>query len=273
MTPAFVGIAPWVSRPHVLVSLKQMHEFFAYEFCNVLQKLRDVELKAAASGQREMTAEEWQATREVWSQLQTHCESIQVNDPIQTMAEIFGRREPPANSELSVELRMLRAQIDQGLAKQLFMFISYDDSWFFNNALYFEPGVSTSFPSVKPEVLEAVNCYATDRSYGCVFHCMRILEIGLTSLAREVGLAPSQYNYREWYKILEPIEKTVEKVTDRAKRDFYSQAAKQFRYFKDAWRNHTMHVHGITYGKAESKIIMDSVRDFMQALAKGGLHE
>jgi hypothetical protein len=50
--------------------------------------------------------------------------------------------------------------------------------------------------------------------------------------------------------------------------DTYSGLATQFEHFKDAWRNHAIHVHGIFYDEPKAQIVYVSVREFMRELAK-----
>jgi hypothetical protein len=47
---------------------------------------------------------------------------------------------------------------------------------------------------------------------------------------------------------------------------FYSEAAKEFTYFKDAWRNHVAHGRA-QYGEHDAAKVMSHVRDFMTLLA------
>ena len=75
------------------------------------------------------------------------------------------------------------------------------------------------------------------------------------------------------------IEAEIKKINGPAwgsdwkvKQQFYSGAAKDFRYFKDAWRNHAMHFRE-HYEASEAKIILDHVKSFMIHLADGGLKE
>jgi hypothetical protein len=56
------------------------------------------------------------------------------------------------------------------------------------------------------------------------------------------------------------------------KQQFYSGAAKDFRYFKDAWRNHAMQYRE-RYTETDAKGILEHVRAFMVQLANGGLKE
>ena len=51
-----------------------------------------------------------------------------------------------------------------------------------------------------------------------------------------------------------------------AGQQFYSEATQDFRFFKDAWRNHVMHVR-LPVDEEKAKVIGDSVRHFMSHLA------
>jgi hypothetical protein len=53
---------------------------------------------------------------------------------------------------------------------------------------------------------------------------------------------------------------------------FLSGAAAQFRYFKEAWRNHVAHSRA-TYDDIEALRIMSHVHQFMDELAVRGLSE
>jgi hypothetical protein len=56
------------------------------------------------------------------------------------------------------------------------------------------------------------------------------------------------------------------------KQKFYSEAASQFMFLKEAWRNYAMHV-GDVYDEGKALSVLTHVRVVMQALAKGGLEE
>jgi hypothetical protein len=53
---------------------------------------------------------------------------------------------------------------------------------------------------------------------------------------------------------------------------FCSQAASQFMFLKDAWRNHIMHLSDV-YDEGKALSVLRHVHELMQILAKGGLHE
>jgi hypothetical protein len=56
-------------------------------------------------------------------------------------------------------------------------------------------------------------------------------------------------------------------------RDFYRQANAQFGFLKEAYRNHSAHTRDDPYDMEKALSILNHVRDFMQAIEKGGLAE
>src|SRR5258708_7512857 len=57
--------------------------------------------------------------------------------------------------------------------------------------------VLDKFPSAILDMEEAGKCLAFDRNTACVFHCMRVMEVGLKTLASALGIpyAPSWESY------------------------------------------------------------------------------
>lgn len=102
---------------------------------------------------------------------------------------------------------------------------------------------------------------------------MRVLERGLNALAAELGV---KFENRNWHNVITDVETAIRDIQKSGgnssrqnwKEDlhFYSEAATNFHYFKDAWRNYTTHVHD-TYSTERAKTIFDHVRGFMQHLA------
>lgn len=133
--------------------------------------------------------------------------------------------------------------------------------------------VLPQFASTLVDVEEAGRCFALGRFTASVFHSMRILEIGLAALGKEFGVATDKTN---WGTIIQNIQNEIE-VKSKAQgagwadQQFYSEATLDFRFFKDAWRNHVMHVH-LPVDEGKAKVISDRVRHFMHHLATK-LHE
>ncbi len=127
------------------------------------------------------------------------------------------------------------------------------------------------FGSIVVDCDAATDCYALGNNIGCVFHCMRILEIGLKTLATDVKLI---FDVQQWHTIIDQIEsritaerKTLPKGAQRnARLQFFSEAAKEFFYFKDGWRNYVSH-NRADYDEHQAKGVLEHVRAFMNHLA------
>jgi len=135
----------------------------------------------------------------------------------------------------------------------------------------FGENVENCFDESRNDIIAAARCLALGESNASVFHSMRVLEYGLRSLASELGIL--DFGLENWQNIIDRIEK---EIRDQAKRPkspekleslrHFSAAAVQFRYFKDAWRNHTSHSRS-WYDELVAKSVFEHVRQFMQELA------
>jgi hypothetical protein len=100
---------------------------------------------------------------------------------------------------------------------------------------------------------------------------MRILECGLKALSDGLNLP---FGYEVWHVVIEQIEFEIRELERRWPKGqtkseflrFYSEAAKEFRYFKDGWRNYVSHRLS-TYDAPQALSTMTHVRDFMLALS------
>jgi hypothetical protein len=162
------------------------------------------------------------------------------------------------------------------LASHVFFFVPstrrvlYDDpaKW------YGEP-VTARFPEAARDFRDACQCFALSQWTATVFHAMRVLEHGLHDLARRLGVVfASGVELENWKNIIDQIEKKIREKEDLPKGQqksedlqFYSEAASQFRYFKNAWRNHVSHSR-TDYDEQGATDVLNHVKYFMGALAK-----
>lgn len=104
---------------------------------------------------------------------------------------------------------------------------------------------------------------------------MGILQAGLYAQATALNVTLTvPLHLAQWHMIIQLIEA---KIVDMRKalpkgdlRDdlvtFHAQAASQFRYFKDAWRNHVAHMRDV-YDRDMAHSIMTHTKDFMEHLS------
>jgi len=102
---------------------------------------------------------------------------------------------------------------------------------------------------------------------------MRIMEVGLNVLGAVFGISV----VKNWHTAITDIENEIVFWSRnpspgwKAAKPFYAEAATHFRWVKDAWRNHTMHIKE-RYDEQRAQDIFNGVSAFMRHLATK-LHE
>jgi hypothetical protein len=137
-----------------------------------------------------------------------------------------------------------------------------------------------AFPSAKREIEAGIDCYAFGDLPGCVFHMMRIAELGLRAIARERGVKKvgSKKNkpleWGTWKEVSDAIRDTIKEIHGKPpgpKRDaalaFYENALDKMRFMQGLYRDPTMHFRD-KYEKGEAFDAMTNAFSFMSALAK-----
>jgi hypothetical protein len=135
------------------------------------------------------------------------------------------------------------------------------------------------FLSAKEDIDAATDCYALGHNTACVFHLMRIGELGLRTLARSLKVefpkTGKPVEWAEWNELIEQIQKKGREQANAqppgpkrdAAKDFYNGAVGQFEGFKDKYRNQVMHLRA-RYDELEALSAMNHVRDFMNSLSR-----
>ena len=129
------------------------------------------------------------------------------------------------------------------------------------------------FPSAALEVEEAAKCYALGRSTACVFHCMRLTELGLKAFSKFLGIEdPTKPAEKNWNFILRKVKEAIDSQYPQAARLGDSDGAKCERIYasadaiKNPWRNATMHVDTV-YTQIEARHILACTDQFMHQLS------
>ncbi len=164
----------------------------------------------------------------------------------------------------------LQSHFHRLLEEELFFHVAKGKS-----ADYFEwcEGTSVwrnSFPYSYVELCSAAECYLFGKSVASVFHSMRALEIALQATAKELSVP---FEREQWENLINNIEVQIKKINGphagadwKKKQEIYSEVALHFRYLKNAWRNHVMHVRH-NYNDKAAKQIWQHASDFVSELA------
>jgi hypothetical protein len=182
---------------------------------------------------------------------------------------------------VGVQFKTLRETVHSELNTRRFAWVTEEkgkvhDRWRHEWAIVLE-----KFTATAKDIEAALDCYALEQHTACVFHMMRVAELGLRSLASTVRAKiihkgkPCLVEFADWGTVVTAVRNKIASARKlsggpvRQKRlDFYSNAADHCEYIKDIWRNDVSHARR-AYSDAEALGVVNRVRDFMALLAKG----
>jgi hypothetical protein len=120
------------------------------------------------------------------------------------------------------------------------------------------------FPSALYDVDEAAKCLAFGRGTACVFHLMRVVELGARAVYHHLRIAIPLTGYdRNIGTVLNRIHEAIEaKGKQWPEREKLMEVWLLFDAVKNAWRNVTMHVES-KFTPEEANIIGDTVQGIM----------
>lgn len=221
--------------------------------------------------------------REMGSRLKTvlpDCKSVGLEASIVLIEELLsliqsGSKATTIGEQSSAISKCLRAELK---ARSLYAIEPSKRSYIDPTEPLFGSEVQQNFSSASPEIRAVGLSYAVGLDTACVFHCMRVVEIGLRAWARCLGIQ-TPVDYQQWHNVIEQIESEIKKARSApqspAKTDQLEQMSKAAiaaHYLKDAWRNHVMHTRR-AYDDRESIRVVGYSRDFMRELAVAGVIE
>jgi hypothetical protein len=259
-----------------------MEKFAADKFCRIASNLAALAYQVGGDGRavRQMPFGELISLSNQLESIIPDLQEIGLKTSELQIADAVRRMREPSGwvSAQVVQLfTCINVAINSEMSTHLFMRIFPERTAFYESPALFGESVAENFPSASRDVKSAGTCYALDRNTASVMHSMRCLEIGLNALADRVGV---NFERRNWDNIINDIESEISRLKGgpsapsnwRDEREFLSGAAKEFRYIKDAWRNHVMHAHE-HYDSTEARSILDHVKALVQHLAENGMKE
>jgi hypothetical protein len=272
--PVPARLCPWMENPYRLVSLWDMLPFLAYDFCRASCVIG--QLYAQVKSGVYPTDSSWGMVGGELGMLERACESLGLASALAQIRRIkpifVDGAQNVVYADLARDIMEVQTRLIDDLHARTFLVLQSEYAGYYQGTSgQFGYAVDGAFPSAAYDISESSKCYALHRSTGCVFHLMRVLEIGLSVFATKFGVPSDHTN---WHNIIEGIEKAVRAMASdpnrqpdwKEQQEFYSQAASHFMVLKDAWRNYTAHKRG-KYTEEEAQIIFLNVRSFMQKLA------
>jgi hypothetical protein len=215
-------------------------------------------------------------------QLKWHCTKLEIPKSTDRLWRFENRLMSGVctNSIIMAELQEIHNLISYEMDDNYLAFIPKNKTVYFEkdgDSALFGPDVYEAFESARKEIKSAGNCLAADEYSAAVFHLLRIVEIGLRDLARELHIKKvkqsTPLDYAQWKEVVNEIAIILEKKLPAAKGP-KKTAALQFKHdtladFKsfDVIRNEIMHCRW-SCNEQEALGLFVRVREFMQRLAK-----
>ncbi len=289
-------LCPWLENPYRLVSLWDMLQFGAVPLVELGRLFEEWMNGPAllAAPQQLVDDNNYAKFKQDLQSIQSHCDFLNLEVTQCLLKDVFGFVEAdyrkPTRQAIALKMGELHRALTAELNSRLFFFVpphrarfvrlgyapgtGLQEPPFFHGAEQkrLEP-VIAAFPSGAYDVRESGNCFMAGRNTACVFHLMRVLEIGLGVLGKEFGLS---FSHTNWAPAIEEVERHIRDMHKdpkwkalpdyKEKQEFYAQAASYLGIVKDAWRNYTAHARG-RYEEDEAESIYRNVGSFMLKLS------
>jgi hypothetical protein len=261
---------PW-NGGRKLISYWDMKRFFAGHFAEIMRELASwiglclLEDKETSKETAVIMFKHLEVARD-------HCKRINNQIGLAKLDSIIRNKERALGDAewLGDQVHELTEMIVDDMKKDVFLQIPRNEASLYDKgaAHLFGDEVYANFRSAIQDIEEAAKCLALDRATACIFHLMRVMEVGLKTLATTLGLP----YFPGWESYLKKIDDELRKKYGDKSPDwlaiepFYRDAAAHLSTVKFAWRNPTMHIEK-SYKQEEAVEIYGAVRSFMRHLA------
>ncbi|WP_135211456.1 hypothetical protein [Vitreimonas flagellata] len=197
------------------------------------------------------------------------CRKLEMTVSAKLICDSIVANQPTTGGEYQLLKRALYAELDS----KLLFYCPADRVGFFDSDDILSADARQAFSTAYAELREAGSCFALGRFTGAVLHCMRAAEIGVKTMTRALGHNPPNLDQEDWHPLILKCEKVIDTVRAMPKGadkeeflKFYSQAAAQFRHFKDGWRVQAAHTRA-PFSEGEARAILTATVSFFETLA------
>ena len=257
-----------------------MIDFALQTFMEALKDLNIAQIRAQMAIPEEFpTDEQLKLLHEDLAKIINEAERLSLPTVKKRLANIqmlFSRGGRTTNGALIYELHELFNAIEYDSIEEYFfhyprdvarMSLSINDEW---------GDVILRYPSSKREIEAGIDCYATEDFPGCIFHMVRVSELGLRSIAIERGITTVRrgipIEWAMWGEIFSALETKIEEIHNKpagpnkdAAQIFYDQALSDLRFLRN-YRDPTLHFRD-SYGRGEAFDAIYRAKGLMKSLA------
>ena len=261
-----------------LASIREMLKFYAGEFAVVMHNLELLRHQLINSQFGGLEGE-WEQAEQFLADTLKVVKEIPLSNSLASQVEralSYAKRQD-ANYAISIEV--IVGEISHNIVSEVESFLFFSVRAHLKGR-YLTPervigeALESAFPDAVKDAHDGIRCFVLDQWTASVFHFMRVLEHGIRYMSTLVQIPTDNIALESWKNALDQIEKKIRDMEQLPRTEqkiqnlkFLSEAAINFRYFKDAWRNHVSHSRA-HYDTRDAQRVMNHVLDFMQQLAR-----
>jgi hypothetical protein len=275
------GLYPRPVQPGQLYNLRELMEIFQLYWASfVASQLRAYisECDQAEAAGKQLDTFHFEEIETAIRDAKQLCTNVGWENAERTIGNVLSPEHWPYSAKtyaaLSAYLQTCRLALEQEFLDRLFLYVPPEDAKRFQTPLTGFTKSVEAFPSACKHMVNASRCQALGQHIACVFHCVGVLQYGLYALADELEVSFSfPLPMAEWCAIIDRSETKIKELRNQPRSQskdeilkFYSEAASQFRYFKDAWRNHIAHLRE-EYDKRDADRVLSHTQEFMEHLS------
>lgn len=245
-----------------------MEKFRADVFYLISRTLESLRLQSEAPYPNEQISERSKKEIEAWLVgIVVKCEEIGLRLAIKHARRIKEELPGKTRKQLAVDISELTQRIEDEMEQCLFLHIENDRVEFYDQGEpLFGPEVASKWPNLAQEISEGGKCLALGRFTACVFHMMRVMEVGVQEFGKKLGVVLS--TQKPWGSILNEAKVPIDSIPrgDPRKSEL-NEVWAHMDSVRLAWRNEVMHPKQ-TYTEEEAMDVFSHVRTYMRRLEK-----
>lgn len=260
-------LPPWVSSPYSLVTWWDMEKFSAAAFYDFGTRLTTGRLNAQLTADASISKSEWKKVEgyKTLKRLKRQCNSIGLRLSSMTIRDFLKNTKEEITAK---EIIRFLGEIENTIRREMsivhFFYMPSKQAEFYRQEELFGRKVNAKFPTIQYDMVEAGNCMAMGRSTACVFHLMRIMEVGVQEFGKKLGV--SLTGEKVWNTILEQTDKALKALPKSPAKVEMCEVSTNLYAVRVAWRNEVMHPND-KYTLEEAKNLIGQVKLFMGQLA------
>jgi hypothetical protein len=236
----------------MLLAYAGTYAYFAERLAAISAALRNGEEGTVRAAQGEL--------RTLLPAIASNCGALGCTSAVAQAERICGWLKEGTLEGIPRGIEDLSLRLTDDLKNRWFLYIDPEFVTLYDDLEPFGTLVASRFPSAATDIGEAAKCLAVGRATACVYHLMRVCEVGLKAILRVLGLTNVATN---WGAYIKAINGAIKGHPDEP---FFQEIAGDLQSIKLAWRNPSMHVER-TYTIPEAHDIFRAVRTLMQTLA------